>query len=108
MRTHWHNLRIAAARRSAFEAESWSLRRLSNTRECRPIEVRAERLREAHRRRRFALAERRRRDADDHDVAAVVARSEAPQHRDGDFSLSLAVRFEFVGTQTDFSGKLKA
>ena len=103
-RLHRHNLRVSAARRAALDAERRPLRWLAQRHDSLFAQV-LHRLTQPHRRRRFALAERRRRDRRHDDVLgsrAVFQLVERAQPQLGD--IRAAIGIEIVGCQTHLRG----
>ena len=96
---HRRALRVAAARRAALDPKRRPHRRLADARDDRLAEVRAERLRQPDRRRRLALAERRRVDPAHDDVVAVGPLAQPVVHREAELPLVQPVLEELVALQ---------
>jgi hypothetical protein len=93
---HGDDLRVAAAGRAALDAEGRALRWLADARHDAAAEVRAQRLAHADRRRRLALAQRRRVDARHDDVVAVARAAQPLEHAQVHLGLDGAVEVDLA------------
>ena len=93
---HGDDLRVAAARRAALDAEGRALAWLADARDDAAAQVRAQRLAHADGRRRLALAQRRRVDARHDDVVAVARAAQALEHAQVHLGLDGAVEVELA------------
>ncbi len=100
---HRHDLRVAAARGTALDAEDGAERGLAQ-REHRLAAEHAETLGERHRRRRLALARRGRRDRGHVDQLRVGPVGEPVDHGEVDLALVAAVLLQLVGLDARLGG----
>ena len=102
---HRHHLGIAAARRAALDAEAGPERGLAQAHH-RLLADAVERVAEADRRRRLALAGGRRTDGGDEDELAVLAILQPIDVAEGQLGLRRAVGDERIGGNADLGGHL--
>ena len=103
---HRNDLSVTATRRSPFDAERRPLTRLAKTTDDVPLQMRAERLTQADRRRALPFAQRRRRDARNDDVFAVRRVFQSVENVQFHFRFFRSVKFQFVLVQMNFSSQL--
>jgi hypothetical protein len=97
---HRRDLRVATAGAAALDAETWTERRLAHA-DHGFLADRVQRVAQAHRRRRLALAGGRRRDRRDENQLAVGPRLHAGDQRVGELGFVVAVRLEVVGVDAE-------
>ena len=103
---HRNDLAVAAARRTALDAERRSLARLADAGEDVLLQVGADRLAEPHRRRRLAFAERCRSDRRDDDVFTVRRVLQPVAHREAHLGLVAPVVLELLRKDADLRRQL--